>query len=150
MLSYSDGRPFTQGACPCTIGPMSGFGASSRIALAVLIEGIETEAVLDTGGAYLVLSSQIGALLRSWLAEPLDLKEVNIRGQTIPGTLHRVDLTLVSSKEHGQNLIVEATAFLPSPGSSYDLPPMLGLTGCLERLRFAVDPSDDTFHFGAV
>ena len=29
-----------------------------------------------------------------------------------------------------------------------ELPSFLGLMGCLERMRFAVDPLDNTFYFG--
>ncbi|MBI4531612.1 MAG: hypothetical protein HY709_08815, partial [Candidatus Latescibacteria bacterium] len=47
--------------------------------------------------------------------------------------------------EEGENVEVEATWFI-SP--DWPGPIVIGWKGCLERLRFAVDPSEDTFYFG--
>jgi hypothetical protein len=149
MLSYSDGRPFTQGACHCTIGPMSGSGLN-RIMLDILVEGIREKAVVDTGGAYLVCSRDISAYLRPLLVDALGPGEIGVRGRTIGGTLYRLTLSLLADRGQGENLDFSVTALLPEPETHYGLPTILGLVGCLERLRFAVDPSDETFHFGAI
>jgi hypothetical protein len=36
------------------------------------------------------------------------------------------------------------------PGLLWDLPNFLGLSGFLERIRFAVDPGSNLFYFGAL
>ena len=47
----------------------------------------------------------------------------------------------------GDNVVVEATWFISEdwPG-----PAVIGWKGCLERFRFALDPSDDSFYFGSL
>lgn len=149
MLIYSDGRPFAQGACHCTIGRL-GRSSSNRIILDVLVGGITDEAVVDTGGVYLVCRREISDYLRSSLVDELGPEEIGIRGQNIKGMLCRLTLSLLADKGQGESLDLDVTALLPEPDSPYDLPTVLGLTGCLEFLRFALDPSDNTFHFGAI
>ncbi|MBN1484372.1 MAG: hypothetical protein JXA37_06580 [Chloroflexia bacterium] len=75
---------------------------------------------------------------------------MGIRDRTYQGELHR--LSLVLKAQDGESVALEVTAFLPRlrPGETWNLPPFLGLRGCLERLRFAVDPASDTFYFGAL
>jgi hypothetical protein len=50
----------------------------------------------------------------------------------------------------GQNLAVPATVFIPElePGQDWNLPNFIGLTGLLERVRFAVDAPENGFYFG--
>jgi hypothetical protein len=49
----------------------------------------------------------------------------------------------------GTSIDVDATAFVPDVEEFWgDLPSFIGLMGFLERIRFAVDPSTDTFYFG--
>ena len=45
----------------------------------------------------------------------------------------------------------EATAFVPEleHGETWPLPSYLGGQGCLDRIRFAVDPGDEVVYFGA-
>jgi hypothetical protein len=54
-----------------------------------------------------------------------------------------------SSIDHtdlGDEVTVEATFFL---AEHLPDPTVIGWRGCLVRLRFAIDPSADTFYFGA-
>ncbi|MBI3732481.1 MAG: hypothetical protein HY259_03370 [Chloroflexi bacterium] len=72
-----------------------------------------------------------------------------IRGIWYSGRLYLLNLTLLAIE--GYSLELSATAFVPDSEwaeSWGHLPSFLGLPGCLERLRFAVDPSTDTFYFG--
>lgn len=55
---------------------------------------------------------------------------------------------LLADEGQGESLTLDVTAFLPD--DRWNLPNMLGLTGCLERIRFAVDPANDLFYFGAI
>jgi hypothetical protein len=62
-------------------------------------------------------------------------------------------LSLDFTAEEGQPLTVEATVFVPElkPYQEWgDFPSIIGLNTCLERLRFAIDPSQDKFYFGAL
>lgn len=149
MLTYSDGRSFSQGACHCLISPLDN-SCLNRIILQVNIEGIEDKAVIDTGGAYLICSREISDYLRPSLMPEDISQEIQVRGLNIKGTLHRFTLRLLADEGNGVDIDIDATALVPESNSSHNLPTILGLMGCLERLKFAVDPSDDTFYFGDI
>jgi len=150
LLNFQDGRSFAQGACPFLYHPATEWDTTPRIIVTVQIEGIRTQTVVDTGGVYLVCDPEMAALLNLDPTSGLGTTKLNIRGHKVPGTLHRLSLTLLA--EEGQSLELEATAFVPhlQPAEQWNLPSFMGLTGCLERLRFAVDPATDTFYFGAL
>jgi hypothetical protein len=120
----------------------------SRLILHVAIEGMMTQAMVDTGGLYLFCSPGMARRLALDEAAALGSQTLIFREDRVRGTLHRLTLTLFA--EAGEDLMIETTAFVP--GASYesvpDLPSILGLHGCLDRLRFAFDPLTDTFYFG--
>ena len=65
------------------------------------------------------------------------------------GRLYRLTLTLLA--DEGEDVTIQTTAFVPEPEEAEhwgDLPCILGLYGCLERARFAVDPRTEQFYFG--
>ena len=71
------------------------------------------------------------------------------RGVLVHGRLYRLTLTLLA--QAGDDVVLQATAFVPEPQeeeSRGDLPSILGFYGCLERVRFAIDPRTETFFFG--
>jgi hypothetical protein len=150
LLKFEDGRPFAQGASTYLYRPATERDTTPRIFVAVLIEDIPTETVVDTGGVYLVCEPETADLLDLDAASGLATDKVNIRGRSVPGTLHRLYLTLLA--EEGKSLKLETTAFVPRlrPNERWDLPPYMGLRGCLEWIRFAVDPTTDTFYFGTI
>jgi hypothetical protein len=72
-----------------------------------------------------------------------------VRGVWMDGSLHRLNLRFPATQ--GDSLSVDVTAFVPDPELEQvwdEMPSFIGLNGCLERLRFAVDPATDTFYFG--
>ncbi len=150
LLRFQDGRPFAQGACNYEYRPVPQEAAAPRIVVQIQIEDIETRAVVDTGGVYLVCEPWIADLLNLDPADALGTGKLNIRGVEYPGYIHRIPLTLMA--QEGQSVKLEATAFVPNPPPylRWELPSFMGLSGCLERLRFAVDPTTDTFYFGAL
>lgn len=150
MLCFVDGRPFSQGACTFSYRPVTEQDTTPRIVVGVQIEGLYTETAVDTGGVYLVCDPEIADLLKLDPSSGLGTHKLQIRGFKVRGTLHRVSLTLLA--QEGQSLELEVTVFVPclQPNQLWDLPPFMGLTGCLERLRFAVDPTTDTFYFGPI
>jgi hypothetical protein len=67
----------------------------------------------------------------------------------VSGRLYRLSLTLLA--DEGEDVTIQTTAFLPEREEAEhwgDMPCLLGLHGCLERLRFAVDPRTEHFYFG--
>lgn len=67
----------------------------------------------------------------------------------MPGSLVRLNISLEA--EQGQDLTVEATTFIPNLKEQWgNFPSFLGLSGFLERIRFAIDPLTDTFYFGSL
>ena len=72
-----------------------------------------------------------------------------VRGIVMGGHLYRLTLRLLADR--GESLSVDATAFVLDAEFEESwgaLPSFIGLSGCLERLRFAVDPATETFFFG--
>lgn len=148
MLFFDDGSRFAEGATSMRMASVGRDRASLRILVPIIVEGVQTEAVLDTGGVYLVCDPD--------LADALDLDPTGgvgrvrllIRGEEWEGSLYR--LSLMFPAVVGEGVQVEATAFVPRcrPGEPWPLGTIAGLTGCLERLRFAVDPRSDMFYFG--
>jgi hypothetical protein len=149
LLRYANGDTFATGATPYLYRPVTEKETSPRVILTVLIDSFETLAFVDTGGIFLIapevalhlgLDPNDGVLAQSLLW----------RNDRLQGMLHRVSLTLPA--EVGNSLTIDATAFVPqlAPHQEWSLnfQCVLGMLNCLERLRFAVDPSSDTFYFG--
>lgn len=122
--------------------------ATPRITIVVQIGGFQTQAVVDTGGVYLVCDPEIPDLLDLNSRASLGVDTLVIRGYEYVGDLYRLPIRLLA--EEGESLELEVTAFIPylSPGQEWQTPSFLGLQGCLEFLRFAVDPGANVFYFG--
>jgi len=122
-----------------------------RVVLAIAIEGIVTEAIVDTGGVYLLCHPRLARQLDRDASQAVSpVIELLFRGVFLQGRLHRLFLTLLA--EVGENLGFEATAFVPEPHEEEgwsDMPSILGFYGCLERIRMAIDPVTETFYFGS-
>jgi hypothetical protein len=148
MLRFDDGRFFSQGACTFLYRPATEQDTTPRIMIGVQIEDFHTEAAVDTGGVYLICDPEIADLLELDPSNALGTDKLRIRGFEVRGTLHRVSLTLLA--QEGQSLELEVTTFVPRLQSNelWILPPFMGLAGCLEFLRFAVDPGNNVFYFG--
>jgi predicted aspartyl protease len=151
-LWYTDGSPFAIGAAPYTYCPATDRESTLRIFVTVDLGGVVTSAFVDTGGIYLWCPPQLAIELGLDLDEGEPVGPILSARGRFEGILLRIPLTLVA--EEGNSLVIEPTVFVPSlkPGDHLpeDFPCILGMQGCLERLRFAVDPSTDTFHFGGL
>jgi hypothetical protein len=150
MLRFSDGQIFASGSCPYRAAPASENDMTHRIFLTVQFDGFQTEAVLDTGGVYFIVHPELAEGLALDHGNALYVGDMGIRGFKYRGYIHRLNLTLLAT--NGTSLEIEATAFIPELTQSqiWALPSFLGLFGCLERMRFAVDPGTDTFFFGSL
>lgn len=150
LLQFADGSNFATGAAPYAYRPATDREVSPRVIITIKLGDIVTTAFVDTGGVYLWCPPHIANDLG------VDLEQgdrvgpiVSARG-AVEGVLVRVPMTLFA--EEGHSLVIEPTIFVPlmKQGAEWpdDFPCILGMQGCLERLRFAVDPNDDTFYFG--
>jgi hypothetical protein len=149
-LVTASGTEFAAGESPCFVRPGFTGDRLNRLLVHVEIERRRVTAVLDTGGAFLVLDPAFATAVGIHYADALARDRIHIRGFVRHGTIHRMPLTLLATT--GESLTFEATAFVPEleHGETWPLPSYLGFQGCLDRIRFAVDPADEVVYFGAV
>lgn len=148
LLSFADGTPFATGSTPYNFVPAKD-DITPRILLQVEFEGVLSTAIVDTGAPYAICSPLIAQLIDLEPSAALREMTIQVRGMQVRGNLYR--LTLSFPADEGETLIVDSTAFVPDPQSSLawgNFPSFIGLTGCLERMRFAVDPTSENFFFG--
>lgn len=152
LLTFTNGEPFSSGAKPYLYKPIREHDdpPTPRLILEVQVEGHKEVAAIDTGGAYLICSPALAEKLGFDYDEKYKV-EINILGRKLRGNLRRLDVIL--SANEGNSVRIDATVFIPDLtqgifDSDFLPVPLIGLLGCLERVRFAVDPSDETFHFG--
>jgi len=150
MLYYEDRHLFSTGMVTYQYRPVREGDDTPRIILPVQIGEQLTSAFVDTGGAYFVCDPNLVDELQIDPQEAIGTAAIRIRGVRYDGRLHRLPVTLQA--EVGHPLSVDATVFIPqlTPGQSWDLSSVIGLTGFLERIRFAVDPVEDRFYFGGL
>jgi len=149
-LKFDNGGVFAPGESTYDDRPATSRETTSRVFIEVIIDSIRTDAMVDTGSVYFLCSPQIANLLYLEENASLGLESILIRGVNIQGRLHRLPLTIQA--EIGESLELEVTAFVPDQ-SHVDwegFPCILGFQGCLERIRFAIDPHTNTFYFGPI
>ena len=147
LLLYPDGRAFATGVATYRARPTETPGPT-RIILQILIGGWPVRAVVDTGAPYLICDPEVARDAGAGLGNMLTTETLIIRGRKYTGSLHRMDVEIPA--EQGEMLSLDATVFVPQllPDDSWDFPNFIGLTGALERMRFAVDPDGELFYFG--
>ena len=150
ILSFPDGRPFATSWQTDVYYEPTSEEDKSRLILRVAIEDIVTEAMVDTGGLYLFCTPRVARQLDLDESASLGAQTLIFRGDRVQGALHRLTLTIFA--EEGEDVVIETTAFVPDAHYENvpELPSILGLQGCLDRLRFAFDPLTDIFYFGPV
>jgi len=149
LLRFSDGTAFTSGACHYISRPAALGNRYVRPFLTVRVGDYAFDAAVDTGGFFLILTPDAASSIQLNPAYGDPFVGLFLRGETYSGSLHRVELIIPA--EHGETLTIEVTAFVPD--REFDGPPFLGWPLCLERFRFAFQPSvgdpyDEWFHFG--
>lgn len=150
LLRTESGSPFATGATSYLYQPATG-DITNRIILQVSIGDVPTQAIVDTGSPFVVCPPSLAPLIGLDPAEALYASEFKVRGITMTGDLHLLDVLFHA--DAGEPLMVEATVFVPHDRWKEiwgELPAYIGLTGCLERMRFAVDPDQDRFYFGGL
>lgn len=143
------GSEFAAGEGPCFIRPSFQGDRLNRLLVHVEVGPGRTTAVVDTGGAFLLLDPDFAASIGVEHVDALARDRIHIRGIVRHGTIHRLPVTLLATA--GESLTFEATAFVPEldHGETWPLPSYLGWQGCLDRIRFAIDPVDEVVYFGA-
>ena len=152
ILQFPSKEPFATGSITYTYAPATPQDVTNRIQLPIVVtmdSSFETLAVLDTGAPYMILDPTIAETIGFRPEQSLGQISMQIRGQKMPGSLVRLNISLEA--QQGQDLTVEATTFIPNLKEQWgNFPSFLGLSGFLERIRFAIDPLTNTFYFGSL
>jgi hypothetical protein len=100
-------------------------------------------ALLDTGSQWCVLAPTVAEALGCVPVEEESLR-LHTRFGSLVGHLERLPIRFHA--DEGDSSELQATWFISDewPG-----PTIVGWKGCLERLRFALDPDENAFYFGA-
>lgn len=147
VLFFPDRQPFATGATEYTYRPAHLDDQYGRIMLQVEIEGLLTEAAVDTGAPYFICEPHIAEQLSLDPRSALLEEWIGIRGHRVKGSLYRLNIALLATQ--GDSLDLEVTVFIPHlEDEQWGLPSYIGLVGCLEWVRFAVDPVAGVFYFG--
>ena len=106
-------------------------------------DNLFTLAILDTGADWSVVQTEIARAL-GLLERDGEPKTMTSRLGTHHGKLVRVIAELVA--EEGESVQLDSTVFVCEdwPAGTF-----VGYYGLLERVRFAVDPEENAFLFGA-
>ena len=148
-LNHDDG--FATGACRYEDSPQDE-PQSRRIVIPLRLadDANITRAVVDTGAPWSVLNPDRAEKLQNYSMEYRDLR-ILIRGMNYRGDIWRIPVEMIAHE--GQGFRFEASVFVPKFRSEFDtwnLPEFVGLQGFLDRIRFAVDPEENLFYFGAL
>jgi hypothetical protein len=150
MLHFPNGDLFSTGVITCDIQPLNQSQSdNNRIILSVEVGGARTNAVVDTGGIYCILHPAAAEQIQFDPSESIGDRSVNVRGVKYSGTLYRAVLEIHARE--GADLQQDVTVFVPETSAEDwgEMPTFLGLTGCLEFLRFAIDPQSRQFYFAS-
>lgn len=150
LLQFASGSPFATGASSYGYRPVLVTETVNRILVNIRLGSVQTQAYLDTGAVYMVCAPELADVLNLSIENHVGNEQLTFRGTRYRGNLFRIPLTILADR--GESLEIEVTAFIPQihPGESWPIEFLciLGMTGCLERLRFAIDPFEDTIYFG--
>ena len=144
MLVRPDGTEFASGRSSFLDHSPGSPEPTPKIFVKIQAEPIDGVIIaqLDTGAAWSMLNAEIAEAL-SLLGREGEPVEISTRLGKFNGHLERTSLAIVA--DDGESVSVEATVWVSSewPGGNF-----LGYGGLLERIRFAVDPSENSFYFG--
>jgi len=144
MLMLDD-LPFTTGRATYEDSPLMTSEGTAKIYVKVALSSLPEMilAQVDTGAAWSIVGPSIAGSVGLLGGQGQEVS-LSTRLGKLNGRLERTTLILVA--DHGSDLEVEATIF-----ASEQIPDgwnFLGYNGMLDRIRFALDPSANTFYFG--
>ena len=148
MLQHSDGSVFTASWASfrdTLPGQPIRRDAKVYIQLAVGTPTITLTAMLDTGAAFSVLHADLAEELGAFDDADAPPLKLATRHGLLPGHLVRRPAWLLA--EDGESLEVDATFWV---SRAWRHGHFLGYGGLLQRIRFALDPESNQFHFGPI
>ncbi len=149
LLFFPSSEAFATGAKRYQYLPVTPNESTNRIILIVEVGGRPVKAVVDTGAPYVILPPSVARLGGFNPDFILGREQMLIRRMRLDGSITRINITLIAT--FGEDLNVPATVFVPDREDLWgDFPAFIGLSGFLERIRFAVDPNSDLFYFGSL
>ncbi len=147
LLKFADEEPFAMGAATYVVSGEN--EEEQRVTVNVEIEGLSTMAILDTGAPYSICEPELAKEINFDPSEAIRDTTISTWAGEIKGSIYRANFSLMA--DDGESLFLDAPVFVPDlEGQDFapDFPPsFIGWIGCLQSIRFAVDPSSDTFYF---
>lgn len=145
MLQHN-GTPFSIGRSRFTDRAEASEGQTAKIWIRVEPSplGSVILAQLDTGAPWTVLNAEIADAL-SLLNGDGEQVRMSTREGAFNGRLERTTIDIIADEGEGESLSINATVWVSQdwPGGTF-----LGYGGLLERVKFAIDPTDNFFYFG--
>ena len=146
MLNRQDGTGFTSGRSVYSDRDSGSEEPTAKIFVKVGVEALPGPifAQLDTGAAWSILDVEVAEAM-SLLGGDGEPARMRTKDGPFEGRLERVSLEIVA--DEGDALRFETTVWVCPDwrGGTF-----LGYAGLLDHIRFAVDPSENSFHFGAM
>lgn len=138
-----DGAAFCTGRSVFLDDSSASIEASAKLFVRFRLSGLEALGQVDTGAAWSVITPDMADVLRLFDGDG-PAAQISTRHGIVSGKLERVTVTFLASS--GESLDIEATVFVSRewPAGTF-----IGWNGLLERVRFAVDPRENYFYFGA-
>lgn len=149
QLFFSDGTNWSTGSAKYY--PDYVFG-EARLLIAIQFSigrGLPSiHGLLDTASTWIVFRKDFLSSFDIPIDEdPAVMEKMETRFGTITGFLNRIPIIIIAEEGGGTSAEIDSTCFVSDqwPG-----PPVIGWKGCLERMKFAIDPSLDRFYFGSI
>lgn len=144
MLKLPDGLHFSLGSARFADALPAGQEQTAKIYIKLEAEALGglIVAQLDTGSPWSVLHVEVAEAM-NLLDGQGEIATLQTRFGPLSGRLERTQIRIVA--DEGRSLDIDATVWVSRewPAGNF-----VGYSGLLERVRFAVDPGTNTFHFG--
>lgn len=118
----------------------------AHIVLPFQLEGLEVDlfGIVDTAAPWCLIQWSLLELLQ--MPPPNGRDRLETRFGLLTGELRRWSVLLFA--EEGRPMKIDASLFVSEDWREERMPNFLGYEGFLQRLRFAIDPAHNSFHFG--
>lgn len=147
LLRLPNDEPFATGSADCWLGPADEYDRSTRILIEVRIGSVRTTAIVDTAAPFPICAPAIARLIPASDLERIEPFKLLTQFGGFEGALYRMPITFLAT--NGDDLEVDATVFIPDSAKDWPNRPFyIGLTGCLEHMRFALAPATNLIYFG--
>lgn len=144
MLRRPNGANFTIGRSLYSDRSPGSEEPTAKVFVKIAVEALPGPimAQLDTGAAWSILDADIAREM-ALLDGRGEQTRISTRLGRVLGRLERTSLEILA--DDGESLTLQATVWV-SP--EWHAGNFLGYAGLLQHIRFAIDPSDNSFHFG--